>query len=154
AGIPHVIDVLHLGNFVEGWLDPVFEAANETMKATVLAQPAHGTGLELGLMVASVALAAAGIFAALQLFAADAAAADARLAASFPRLHRWLLNKYYVDELYGALFVRGLALGGGNALWASDRYAIDGGDGTVRSGLGVNGVAWLVRDVVAWFSDL
>ena len=37
-------------------------------------------------------------------------------------LHRLLTNKYYVDELYGALFVRGLALGGGSALYAVDRH--------------------------------
>jgi hypothetical protein len=58
-----------------------------------------------------------------------------------------------VDEIYGALFVRGLALGGGSALHAVDRFAIDGGDGEVRPGAGVNGVAWCVRDVVAKFSD-
>ena len=35
-----------------------------------------------------------------------------------------------------------------------DRYVVDGGDGEVRPGLGVNGVAWGTRDVVAWFSDV
>ena len=45
-----------------------------------------------------------------------------------------LTNKYYVDELYGAVFVRGLALGGGNALFAVDRFVVDGGDGEVRAG--------------------
>jgi NADH:ubiquinone oxidoreductase subunit 5 (subunit L)/multisubunit Na+/H+ antiporter MnhA subunit len=88
------------------------------------------------------------------MYKADAAAADARLAASFGGLHRLLLNKYYVDELYGALFVRGAALGGGNGLWAVDRYGIDGGDGQVRPGLGVNGVAWACRDILAKLSDL
>jgi NADH:ubiquinone oxidoreductase subunit 5 (subunit L)/multisubunit Na+/H+ antiporter MnhA subunit len=60
-----------------------------------------------------------------------------------------LLNKYYVDELYGALFVRGAALGGGTALHGVDRFLIDGGDGEMRPGLGVNGLGWTVRDVVA-----
>jgi NADH:ubiquinone oxidoreductase subunit 5 (subunit L)/multisubunit Na+/H+ antiporter MnhA subunit len=76
-----------------------------------------------------------------------------RLAASFPGAYRTLLNKYWVDELYGAVFVRGLALGGGNALFANDRFVVDGGDGEVRPGLGVNGVAWGVRDVVGKLSD-
>jgi NADH:ubiquinone oxidoreductase subunit 5 (subunit L)/multisubunit Na+/H+ antiporter MnhA subunit len=42
-----------------------------------------------------------------------------------------------------------------------DRYVVDGGDGEVRAGLGVNGVAWATRQVVAgssnffdrWFVD-
>jgi hypothetical protein len=34
-----------------------------------------------------------------------------------------------------------------------DRFVIDGGDGEVRPGLGVNGIAWATRDVVATFSN-
>ncbi len=154
AGIPHVIDVLHVGNRIERFLEPAFAAANETMKATIIAHAAHGTGLELSLMAGSVVLALVSIGVAYTVFRADAAAADARLAASFGGAHSLLLNKYYVDELYGALFVRGVALGGGNGLWAVDRYGIDGGDGQVRPGLGVNGVAWFSRDIVARLSDL
>jgi NADH-quinone oxidoreductase subunit L len=154
AGIPHVIDLLHVGNRIEHFLEPVFEAANETMKATILAHPAHGTGLELALMAGSVVLAAVSILVARGIFMADAAAADARLAASVGGLHRLLLHKYYVDEIYGALFVRGAALGGGSGLWAVDRYGIDGGDGQVRAGLGVNGIAWFSRDIIAKLSNL
>jgi NADH-quinone oxidoreductase subunit L len=76
-----------------------------------------------------------------------------RLCAAFPGLYRTILNKYWVDELYGAIFVRGLALGGGSALFANDRLVIDGGDGEVRMGLGVNGAAWWVRDVFARLSN-
>jgi NADH-quinone oxidoreductase subunit L len=152
-GIPHVIDFLHVGNRIERFLEPVFEAAQHTLTQTVLAHPAHGTGLELGLMALSVAVAAASIFAARAIFQRDAAAADARLAGRLGGLHRLLLNKYYVDELYGALFVRGLALSGGSALHGVDRQVVDGGDGEVRPGLGVNGLAWTVRDVIAAFSN-
>ena len=76
------------------------------------------------------------------------------LAARFSLVYRTLLNKYWVDELYQAVFVRGLALGGGNALYAADRYVVDGGDGEVRPGLGVNGVAWGTLDVLAKASNL
>ena len=34
-----------------------------------------------------------------------------------------------------------------------DRYVVDGGDGELGPGLGVNGLGWLTRDVVARFSD-
>jgi NADH-quinone oxidoreductase subunit L len=155
VGVPHVLgQFVGVGNGIEHFLEPVFASANETMKATVLAHTAHGTGLELGLMAGSLGLAGVSILFAYRMYKADAAAADARLAASFGGLHRLLLNKYYVDELYGALFVRGAALGGGNGLWAVDRYGIDGGDGQVRPGLGVNGVAWACRDILAKLSDL
>jgi NADH-quinone oxidoreductase subunit L len=155
AGIPHVLDVLHVGNLVESFLHPIFASAHETL-ATLHTHPVPGTGVELGLMAASVLLAAGGIFVATRLFRDDAAAADARLAASFPGAHRLLLNKYWVDEAYGKLFVRGLALGGGNAFWGVDRNLIDGGDGQVRPAwpLSVNGIAWIVRDIVAKLSDL
>jgi NADH:ubiquinone oxidoreductase subunit 5 (subunit L)/multisubunit Na+/H+ antiporter MnhA subunit len=68
-------------------------------------------------------------------------------------VYRLLLNKYYVDEAYDRLFVRGLALGGGRTLHAVDRYVVDGGDGEVRPGLGVNGLGWFVREVVAMMSN-
>jgi NADH:ubiquinone oxidoreductase subunit 5 (subunit L)/multisubunit Na+/H+ antiporter MnhA subunit len=77
-----------------------------------------------------------------------------RIASSIAPIHRLLFNKYYVDEIYGALFVRGAALGGGTALHAVDRYVVDGGDGEVRPGLGVNGIGWFVREVVAKGSDV
>jgi NADH:ubiquinone oxidoreductase subunit 5 (subunit L)/multisubunit Na+/H+ antiporter MnhA subunit len=107
------------------------------------------------LMLASIAVAGVSILAAFALFRKDAAAADARLAANLGGVHRLLLNKYYVDELYGAVFVRGLALDGGNGLWWLDRHGIDGGDGKVRPAwpLSVNGIAWVCRDVVAKLSD-
>jgi NADH-quinone oxidoreductase subunit L len=114
---------------------------------------AEGHAIELGLMALSVVIAAAGIGLAWQLYQAHPERAEA-LAAAWPKAHRILLNKYYVDELYGALFVRGAALGGGTALHAADRFLVDGGDGEVRAGGGVNGIAWGVRDVIGRASDL
>jgi NADH-quinone oxidoreductase subunit L len=108
--------------------------------------------VELGLMALSVLVAAGGIVVAWR-FYRGAFEIPNRLAISFPGVYRTLLNKYWVDELYGAVFVRGLALGGGNALFANDRFVVDGGDGEVRVGLGVNGSAWAVRDVVAKASN-
>jgi hypothetical protein len=51
------------------------------------------------------------------------------------------------------VIVRGLALGGGRLLFANDRYLVDGGDGQVGPGFGVNGIAWGTRDLVAKLSD-
>jgi NADH-quinone oxidoreductase subunit L len=101
----------------------------------------------------SVLVAAAGILVAWR-FYRGAFEAPTRLAAAFPGAYRTLVNKYWVDEAYAAVFVRGLALGGGQAFHANDRFVIDGGDGELRAGLGVNGVAWGVRDLLAKASNL
>ncbi len=56
-----------------------------------------------------------------------------RLAASMPRLYQFLLNKWYIDELYDAIFVRP-AFRIGRFLWKT-------GDGTIIDGLGPDGIA-------------
>ncbi len=63
----------------------------------------------------------------------------ALLAAIFPALYRFLLNKWYFDELYDFLFVRP-AFVIGRALWK-------GGDGAIIDGLGPDGVSARVLDV-------
>jgi NADH-quinone oxidoreductase subunit L len=142
AGMPAVMG----GSWIEGFLEPAFEHA-EAVPAAV-----EGHAAEWGLMGVSVLIAAAGILLAWRFYKAHPEI-PARLAASFAGAHRVLLNKYYVDELYGALFVRGLALGGGATLYGMDRYLVDGGDGEVRAGGGVNGIAWITRDVVCRISN-
>jgi NADH-quinone oxidoreductase subunit L len=86
----------------------------------------HNTGAELGLMALSIAAAFAGLGASLKF---------GRKARSGP-VHATLLNKYYLDEIYGFLFVDGLAKGGGTLLGRFDRGVVDGG---------VNGAGWLTR---------
>jgi NADH-quinone oxidoreductase subunit L len=142
----------HVPNVFEHFLEPVFEPAHEGL-AEVFRAAAPSHFVELMLMVLSVAVGLFGIFIAKQAFEDRGAVADP-IEGGSPALHRLLLNKYWVDELYGRLFVRGAAIGGGNALHAADRYLIDGGDGDVRAGLGVNGIAWATRDVVAAFSNV
>ena len=152
-GVPAVIGHgVGVPNVMEHFLEPVFEPAREAL-AEVFAAPVPSHGTELGLMALSVLVAAAGILVAWR-FYRGAFETPTRLAAAFPGAYRTLLNKYWVDEFYAAVFVRGLALGGGNALHANDRFVIDGGDGELRPGLGVNGVAWGVRDVIAKASNL
>ena len=151
-GIPAILgERVGFANFFEHFLEPVFESAHETLPQVFSAE-APGHDVEWMLMGASVAVAFLGIILA-ALFFQRHPEIPTRLAGSLATLHRVLLHKYYVDEIYDAVFVRGLALGGGNALYGMDRYVVDGGDGEVRPGLGVNGVAWLTRDVVAKFSD-
>ena len=62
-----------------------------------------------------------------------------RFAESLRGLHTLLLNKFYVDEMYAALFVRPLLWISTNVFWhAVDEEAIDGT---------VNGVARVAREL-------
>jgi len=61
------------------------------------------------------------------------------LAKSQDALYRFLLNKWYFDELYGFLFVRP-AMALGRLLWKR-------GDGTIIDGFGPDGVSARVLDV-------
>jgi NADH-quinone oxidoreductase subunit L len=95
---------------------------------------AHG---ELFLMVLSEGLVIVGILFAWFLYVKRTDLPQ-KIARSFGGFYRLVYNKYYVDQLYDALFVNrakdlGLALG------AFDRNVIDG--------VGVNGAGWLTRAV-------
>ena len=63
----------------------------------------------------------------------------ARAAAQNPILYRFLLNKWYFDEIYDFVFVRG-------AKWLG-RFLWKQGDGTVIDGLGPDGISARVVDV-------
>ena len=65
--------------------------------------------------------------------------APKRLADLFPPLYRFLLNKWYFDELYDAIFVR--------PAFAIGRLFWKGGDGAIIDGLGPDGISARVLDV-------
>jgi NADH-quinone oxidoreductase subunit L len=75
---------------------------------------------EHALLVASVAIALSGLAAAAWFYAHDGARA-ARWRPTFEPVHRLLSGKYFVDELYQALFARPIA-------WVSDRVFLRLGD--------------------------
>jgi NADH-quinone oxidoreductase subunit L len=66
-------------------------------------------------------------------------AAPQRLADAFPALYRFLLNKWYFDELYDAIFVR--------PAFAIGRLFWKGGDGAVIDGFGPDGISARVLDI-------
>jgi NADH-quinone oxidoreductase subunit L len=151
-GMPVVLGQwIGMPNLFEHFLEPALANAHHAYEQ-VFTHVLHETQTELLLMAASIGVAIAGFFLARFLYKSRPELSE-RMAQTFAPIHRLLTNKYYVDEIYGALFVRGAALGGGRTLHAVDRMAIDGGDGEVKAGGGVNGLAWLTRDVVAVFSN-
>ncbi len=120
----------HFGEFLE----PVIAKYGPEV-AEGAGTAAHTNTMEYVLMLASVGIAALGIWLAWRIYLQREGAAD-RIAASWPRLHNLLYRKYYMDEIYDALFVnrtKDLA----STLGAFDRTVIDG--------LGVDGSAWLTR---------
>jgi len=120
--------VLGGSNHFEHFLERVFE--NPTMRPS-----AHQAwSVEFGLMLLSVLVAAAGFYVAYHWYIRRPEVPE-RVAAAVGPAYRLILNKYYVDELYDALFVN-RAQNIGNAAAAFDLAVVDGG---------VNGTGWLTR---------
>jgi NADH-quinone oxidoreductase subunit L len=118
------------GEWFGKFLEPVFEGNPPV--------PMHeaAKGMEYFLMLLSVATAAAGIYVAYRIYVQQPALSD-RVAAAFAGLYRVLLHKYYVDEIYDALFVNRVK-DLGSSLAAFDLGVVDGG---------VNGAGWFTRTV-------
>jgi len=144
-------------NEIEHFLEPSFtaSASHEPGTATPAAAAeqaeaethegaeAHpSAGVEIGLMLFSVAIALVGIGLAYRFYVQKPEISE-RLAHQFSGAHRTLLNKYYVDELYDATVISG-TMTSGRGLWTFDRKVVDGA---------VNGTSW-VTVVSAWFSSL
>ncbi len=143
-------------NPIEHFLEPSFTASAAAHDAAAPVLPAgdhgeapahgeeaaHSTSVELGLMLVSVLVAAAGILAARHVYVTRPAI-PARVAERWPGVHALLFNKYYVDELYDATVIRGTT-SSARGLWGFDRVVVDGG---------VNGSGALTR-LTSWVSHM
>ncbi|MGH9399018.1 MAG: NADH-quinone oxidoreductase subunit L [Thermoanaerobaculia bacterium] len=118
VGVPLVHGGDKIGEFLSPILLPLSGRTAEALRGPV--------ALELGLMGASVAVAGAGLLLAFFWYARGGGAVPAALAARYPGVYRAVSNKYFVDELYEAVFVEGLAKGGGRLLWDFDATVVDG----------------------------
>ena len=102
VGLPHVFGFT---NHFERWMAPVMSHGVNAVESHALAAAGSHAGTEIGLMIASVALVLIAIFLARMFYNKRP-----ELATSFREklsgLHKLLLNKYYVDEIYGAILVR------------------------------------------------
>ena len=100
VGIPHAIDVAHIGNKLDQFLAPVFHHSQKLHNIE-----AHGTAsTEIMLMIFSVVVALVGIGVATMMYLKNPDM-PAKFTAKFSKLHRWDFNKWYVDEAYDVLFV-------------------------------------------------
>jgi NADH-quinone oxidoreductase subunit L len=110
-------------NHFEHFLAPVFRGANDVAQE---ASPEAGKStLEYLLMAVSVGVAGLGWFLAYLLYSRRPQL-PARIAASLGGLYQAVSNKYYIDELYAALFVKPLIDGSTTILWHGvDQGVID-----------------------------
>jgi NADH-quinone oxidoreductase subunit L len=119
------VPVLEDGKRFARFLSPVFERAH-----AVLAEASKHAGhpslwAEGVLMGLSVMVALAGIGLAYRWYVADPQRPE-KVAARFSRVYRWLLHKYYVDELYQAVVVEPLKRLAETVHEWVDRAVIDG----------------------------
>jgi len=120
-------------NRFERFLEPILKGVLPETGEVKIAH--HALVKEISLMVASLAIAVAGIFLAYQLYCSKRIVPEL-VAKKWPRLYQLLLHKYYVDEIYDAAVVdRTKDLG--TLLGRFDANVIDG--------VGVNGAGWLAR---------
>lgn len=120
GGVIGLPKLWHLPNFLEHWLEPVFETAQP-----YLHWHHHSHGLEWGLMILSVVIAFTGFAIAYTLYKDARSRVPAQFIQKYPALHRVVYNKYYVDEFYQATVIRGTLIFSGLCDWF-DRTVVDG----------------------------
>jgi NADH-quinone oxidoreductase subunit L len=133
VGIPHVLGGLlgHIPNKIEEFLAPVFHHTQQLHGIE-----AHGTpALEFGLMGVSIGIAIVGIFLAWVMYIKNPEL-PGKFVGAFRWLHKAVFNKWFVDELYDALFV--------NPTKKLGTFCWKGFDVKVVDGV-VNGIGYLVR---------
>jgi NADH-quinone oxidoreductase subunit L len=129
VGVPHVLGG---ENRLATWLAPSFQAP-QTAVAEVFEVGPEGAAaeeehaaLELTLMAVSSVIAFVGIGLAAFIWLRRRDIADS-MARNYAGLHRLLLNKYYVDEVYDAAVVQPIRIGSQEGLWRGlDVQVVDG----------------------------
>jgi NADH-quinone oxidoreductase subunit L len=121
-----------VANRFEHFLEPVLKIPEQSEVSI------HSAGLELLCTVASVAIALLGIFLAHRFYVARPGLAD-RFTDKIKGFYRLVYHKYYVDEIYDALFVNRIK-DLGKACFFMDSQFVDGA---------VNGIAAVTRGVAA-----
>ncbi|HWP67613.1 MAG TPA: NADH-quinone oxidoreductase subunit L [Candidatus Limnocylindria bacterium] len=125
----------------EHFLEPVL-GGHHAAAAAGGHQAHHAVGVELALMAVSVAVAVAGIALAYLMYYRGTIRPEAVSGFAGGWLYRTVLNKYWVDELYELVFVRGLAIGVARMLAWFDAHVIDGI--VNAAGAAGRGIGWLI----------
>jgi NADH-quinone oxidoreductase subunit L len=134
------IPIIEGANLIRAYLDPVF--TRYPLPPGDFSHALHQPGLELVMLVVSLALSVAGILLAMYLYLIGTTLPE-RISTQFSRLYRVLLAKYYVDELYDRLIVEPIKRG---AAWLWVRVDMGLVDATV------NQAGEFLRQDSAWLS--
>jgi NADH-quinone oxidoreductase subunit L len=134
VGVPHVLGG---ANRIEAWFAPVFGEPAE------VAAVAHSGGTEMLFMLLSVGVASVGFAFAYAMYYSKSLSPETFSGLADGRIYRLVYNKYYVDEIYTAVFVNGTLLLT-RLCAAFDHYVIDGI---------VDGAAAVTR-LVSWLNGL
>ena len=125
---------------ISSFLSPVFGEHVHAEISGAEAGVQHSAWLPYLMMVVSTAIAIAGIYLAYQMYIKKPEMPK-KLAERFGLIYKLLLNKYYVDEIYDALFVNPTKIMAVQLWKRVDVLMIDGS---------VNGIARLV----GWFGNI
>jgi NADH-quinone oxidoreductase subunit L len=113
VGVPHALGG---SNRIEQFLEPSFTAEGGGQESRHEESTAATEDLERRLMALSTVVALGGIGLATFFFLKNRHAADA-VARRFSGLHRLLVNKYYVDEIYNAAIIQPIRIVSDYGLW-------------------------------------
>jgi NADH-quinone oxidoreductase subunit L len=123
VGVPKVLSFGFDLDKLHEWLEPVIAHP----AGLAAAEHEMGMGTELALILVTTLVALGGIFLAWKTYGGDNGLAKGRAwAERFPTLHRLLVNKWYVDEIYDVLIVRPLAALSRFFWKVVDTFVIDG----------------------------
>jgi NADH-quinone oxidoreductase subunit L len=134
AGYLNVPEALGGSAFLEHFLEPSLRIPSVEGMHGAAEHASHS--LEMALMIVSSLIAIGGIGVAAFLYLKRPTIPDA-MAARFPGVYRFLVNKGYIDELYDALVVQPVTSLSEHVLWKADARVIDGA---------VNGMGQIVAE--------
>jgi NADH-quinone oxidoreductase subunit L len=135
VGVPHS---LHGSDHFDAFLAPVFQAAAAGTTVSEAAPELGGDSTELIFSGISVSLAALGLLLAWYLYY-KRPDLPARMAKAAGGLYTLVLNKYKVDELYGAVIIQPLIALSTNVFWKGidlgliDRAVDEGAEGALET---------------------
>jgi NADH-quinone oxidoreductase subunit L len=132
-GIPKLLSAGRDINWFHHFLEPIIYVP----QGTEAGEHNIGVPLEIALVLVTTAIAVGGLLFARSIYRpADALDRGGAWADRFPAIHRLLVNKYYVDEIYDRLIVRPLAAMSAFFWKGVDNFLIDG---SIKAG------AWLTE---------
>ncbi|MEM7037547.1 MAG: hypothetical protein AAF570_11255 [Bacteroidota bacterium] len=129
-GLPAIIghEVLHADiHALNGWLGGHGGRGGAvSMSHMHMVEHGVGLGVEVGLIIFSSAIAILGVWMSWSLFKKHDLAGDNILKQRLGKMHKWMEDKFYVDELYEAAIIKPFVFAGKHVIMAFDKWVIDG----------------------------